>query len=425
VEDEPEEAPEAEAEGEKSGSVSGDETALREFSELLFATLSHELRTPLNGVLGMVQLMRDEIGDSERLETLESSAWHMQAVLMTLVNFSKIQSNWGNLPEHSEWLNVHDVINQFAKNLKARAGARHLKIEVKHQNKKLRLRGDFDHLTNIVEAAILGSLEASRPSEDDSVDTLAVAWTKEGSNVQIVVENPLEVWTDDRGARISDVSQMLRGTKHKTIRMEFLYWAVASALLEHYEGGMMFKRMEGGKGVVTTLSFQMKSMLASESDAKPVGGLSLSEGKKEKSSIDALQFRKRVMLVEDDPVSRKILGFLLDKFGQDVVSVKNGEEAVEYLAKDQNFSLIFMDIDMPVLDGVSATRAIRMGESGEAAMEIPIAAVTAFSTLSDQSKFKKAGMNFALSKPVSKTELRRVLLEVERMENEDLPANVR
>jgi CheY-like chemotaxis protein len=131
------------------------------------------------------------------------------------------------------------------------------------------------------------------------------------------------------------------------------------------------------------------------------------------------------MLVEDDPVSRKILGFLLDKFGQDVVSVKNGEEAVDLLSKDQNFSLIFMDIDMPVLDGVSATRAIRMGESGDAAMEIPIAAVTAFNTLSDQSKFKKAGMNFALSKPVSKTELRRVLLEVERLENEELPPSVR
>jgi CheY-like chemotaxis protein len=411
--------------GDSTGGPSGDERALREFSELLFATLSHELRTPLNGVLGMVQLMRDEIGDNERLETLESSAWHMQAVLMTLVNFSKIQSNWGNLPEHSEWLSVYEVLNQFAKNLKARAGARHLKIEVKHQNKKLRLRGDFDHLTNIVETAILGSLEASQPSEAETVETLTITWSKEGPNVKIVVENPLEVWTNDRGAQISNISQMLRGTKHKTIRMEFLYWAVASALLEHYEGGMMFQKMEGGKGVVTTLSFQMKSMLASESAAKPVGGLSLSEGKKEKASIDELPFRKRVLLVEDDPVSRKILGFLLEKFGQEVVSVKNGEEAVELLAKDQNFNLVFMDIDMPVLDGMSATRAIRMGESGDAAMEIPIAAVTAFNTLSDQSKFKKAGMNFALSKPVSKTELRRVLLEVERMENEELPANTR
>jgi len=403
----------------------GDKSTQGEFSDILFSTLSHELRTPLNGVLGMVQLMRDEMGEHEKLEILESSAWHMQAVLMTLVNFSMIQSNLGNLPHNSEWLSVYETLNQFAKNLKGRAGARHLKIELNHQDRKLRLRCDLDHLTNIIESAILGSLESSRPAQDQLTKSLKVSWTNKDSRMQVVIENPLEIWSEDRSSRVSDVAQMIHSSKRRTIRMEYLYWAVASSLLEHYDGEMVSHPAENGHGVVTTLSFTMESMLASASAKKPVGGLSLSEGKKESAAIDVLPFKKRILLVEDDPVSRKILSFLLQRFGQEVATVENGEEAVNLLAEDHDFALIFMDIDMPVLDGISATEALRKGQSGEGAKEIPVAAVTAFNTFSDQGKFKKAGMNFALSKPVSKTELRRVLFEIERLENSKLPPNVR
>ncbi|MGB0743992.1 MAG: response regulator [Opitutales bacterium] len=403
------------------GDSPGRNMELAEFSEILFGTLSHELRTPLNGVLGMVQLMRGEMEDNEKLETLEGSAWHMQAVLMALVNFSKIQSNWGNLPQNTEWLSVYSTMNQFAKNLKGRAGARHLKIEVIHQNRNLRLRGDLDHLGNIVESAILGSLESSKPPADRLTRTLKLSWSNEGPQTKVVIENPLEVWSEERDERITDVSRMLGHSPRRTIRMEFLYWAVSSALLKHYNGEMVSRPKEGGEGVVTTLSFTMESMIASDSTQKPVGGLSLAEAKKESSVIDELPFKKRVLIVEDDPVSQKILGFLLKRFGQETVSVENGKEAVELLAEDHDFALIFMDIDMPVLDGISATKAIRKGDGGDSAKEIPIAAVTAFNTLSDQGKFKKAGMNFTLSKPVAKTDLRNVLFEIERIENSKLP----
>ncbi|MGE9295211.1 MAG: sensor histidine kinase, partial [Puniceicoccales bacterium] len=96
-------------------------------SQGLFATLSHELRTPLNGVLGMAQLIKQDHPD-ERIETLESCAFHMQSVLHALVNFSKIQSNWKKLPEYREWVNLHDLLEQSKKEITSRARTRGLSI---------------------------------------------------------------------------------------------------------------------------------------------------------------------------------------------------------------------------------------------------------------------------------------------------------
>lgn len=393
--------------------------SLAEYSEILLATLSHELRTPLNGVLGLAQMMRDEMSDNQELETLESSAMQMQSVIHTIVNFSKIQGNWGNLPTYKSWLNVHDLLNQFAKNLKTRASARNLKIVVSHQDKKLTLRGDMDHLTNIIECAILGSIECTQVDKENTINTLNISWVQEGESIKITIENPAEHMPENRGGRIADVSRMIKGVKHKSIRMEFLYWAVCTSLLEHYHGGMMAKKMEGDLGVVTELAFTMETMKASDSVATPVGGLSLSTGKKEEgASIMALPFTKRVLLVEDDPVSKGIMTFLLKRIGQESIAASNGQEALDILTAGEKFDLILMDIDMPILDGIATTQAIRMGECGDECMEIPIAAITAFSTLSDHSKFKKAGMNFTTSKPVSMRELRSIFLEVERMDNE-------
>ena len=380
-------------------------------SNALFATLSHELRTPLNGVLGMAQLLSEEFEENERLKVLESCALHMQSVLRTLTNLAKIQDQWGDLPEHREWISLSDQIEQIKKNLAHRAGDRRLNIAVQHESKSLRLRGDYDHLKNIIEPAILGSLECTDINSKGAPDTLSISWQQEEEGIKIVIENPLETMPRDRGQRISEAAEMTTGATHSRVRMEFLYWAVSVALLEHYEGAMVATPLGERKGVRTTITFKMETMEASASSEKPIGGLALSSGKKSDPMAD-LPFSMRVLVVEDDPISRKLHNLMLKRIGQDSVVVDNGQAALDLLESDKGFDLILMDIDMPVLDGVGATQAIRLGEAGEAAMSVPIVAVTAFDTLSDESKFKKAGMNYFISKPVAFKDLRSVLLDV-------------
>lgn len=359
----------------------------------------------------MVQLLSEEFEGNEKLQTLESCALQMQSVLHTLTNLAKVHAQWGDLPEHREWISLSEQIEQIKKNIGHRAANRRLKIAVRHENKTLRLRGDYDHLMNIIEPALLGSLECTDVNSAGGDDTLSISWQQDEGGIKIVIENPLETMPRDRGQRISEAAEMTTGATHNRVRMEFLYWAVSVALLEHYEGAMVATRLGEGQGVRTTITFKMEVMEASPSSEKPIGGLALSSGKKPNSMAE-LPFCMRILVVEDDPISRKLLNLMLSRIGQESVVVDDGQAALDLLENDGGFDMILMDIDMPVLDGVGTTRAIRLGEAGEAAMSVPIVAVTAFDTLSDESKFKKAGMNYFISKPVALKDLRSVLLDV-------------
>ena len=92
-------------------------------SEALFATLSHELRTPLNGLLGIVQMLNEE-EENEDLVAIEGCARHMLAVVSTLVNHSKIQAEWEDLPEYREWVSPYELLEQVKRYIAFRAGLR-------------------------------------------------------------------------------------------------------------------------------------------------------------------------------------------------------------------------------------------------------------------------------------------------------------
>lgn len=384
-------------------------------SNALFATLSHELRTPLNGVMGMAQLLKEEL-DSPKLETLVSCAQHMQSVLHTLVNLSKIQSEWGHLPVHREWVNLRDLLEQIKKNIAHHALARRLSIQMQHVDDRLRLRGDFDHLVHIIETALLASLECTQVANDTQDEALSVSWEVNGDKVKITIENPLEIMPVNRGLRIFEVTRLTVGQHPERIRMEYLYWAVSNSLLEHYGGAMVASKLTPQIGVKTVLAFHMENMTASPSYKSPVGGLSLGVSGKSLGALPPLSFSLKVLVVEDDPINRDLMTLLLERVGQQVELAENGQVALDMLTEQgKTYDLILMDIDMPIMDGVTTARSIRLFEDDAGSSHIPIAAVTAFNTLSDRSKFKKAGMEHYLSKPVSLADLRATIIEVSRL----------
>ncbi|MDQ8193550.1 response regulator [Coraliomargarita sp. SDUM461004] len=385
-------------------------------SDVLFATLSHELRTPLNGLLGIVQILNEERED-EDFVAIEGCARHMLAVISTLVNHSKIQAEWDDLPEYREWVSPFEMFEQIKRHLDFRAGLRGLNIKLVHQDKRLRLRGDYDHLRNIVENTILGSLEAISLVEIPSDrKTLTVSWEASDGEVRVSVYNPLEIFSDDRREQIRTAGGLTTGERLPRIKMEYLYWSVASMLLEKY-GGALFSKVHPVEGGVTTLlSFEMEQMQASPSEKLPVGGLSLESENRQPKSVKQLPFKLSILVAEDDPVARSLMASVLKHMGQESHFATNGREVLDLVSQSKTFDLILMDIDMPIMDGLSASIALRNGEAGELGTQIPIVAVTAFNTLSDESRFKKAGMNYFLPKPVKLQHLRDVLLEVVRSE---------
>lgn len=383
-------------------------------SDALFATLSHELRTPLNGLLGIVQMMSEDRDDDD-LKAIEGCARHMLAVVSTLVNHSKIQAEWEDLPEYREWVSPYELLEQIKRHIAFRAGLRGLEIELVHQNNTQRLRGDADHLRNIIENAILGSLEAVSLVEIPvEKKTMTVSWECEANEVKITIHNPLEEYSEDRRQQIRTAGGLTTGERLSRIRMEYLYWSVSSMLLEKYNGAL-FARPHESAGVSSLLSFEMEQMKASPSSKMPVGGLSM-EGPEGLKTVKNLPFKLSILVAEDDPVARGLMAAVLKHMGQESHFATNGREVLDLVSQSKSYDLILMDIDMPIMDGLSASIALRNGEAGEFGTSLPIVAVTAFNTLSDESRFKKAGMNYFLPKPVKIKHLRSVLLEVVRSE---------
>lgn len=379
----------------------------------LFATLSHELRTPLNGLLGISQMLNEERED-EDIEAIEGCARHMLAVLRTLVNLSKIQTEWEDLPEYREWVNVYELTEQLKKNLQFRAQLRGLSLEIEHQDKSLRIRGDWDHYRTILENALLASVEGVNLSKVPAdLQPMCLTWAAQGSDVLISITNPLEEFDPDAKQKIKDAFRMTTGDSHARINMRYLYGAVATALLEKHKGVLITNELDGG--VETKLSFEAEQMQASTSSNLPVGGLSLNARTSSTRSSLKIPVQLSVLVAEDDPIARSLMESVLKHMGQEVTFALNGREVLEHLAQSK-FDVILMDIDMPLMDGVSASIALRNGEAGELGTHIPIVAVTAFSTLSDQGKFKNAGMDYFLPKPVRLKDLRSVLVDVIRKE---------
>lgn len=114
---------------------------------------------------------------------------------------------------------------------------------------------------------------------------------------------------------------------------------------------------------------------------------------------------KRILVVEDDEVNLMIAEHILGKAGFTVSTVNNGEEAIEIVSKEQ-FDLILMDIEMPIMDGVEATPIIRQSSNGA---EIPIIALTAHSMQEKLDEFKAAGMNDYIIKPFDGTKFQQIV----------------
>lgn len=380
-------------------------------SEALFATLSHELRTPLNGILGMVQIMlseQDEGGRKPdvRLVAVNAGARHMLTLLENLVNLQKLQS--ADLPEHREWVSPKEVLDNLKQSLRFRAMTRGLNIELDAAESRGRVRTDREHLTTILENLALASLELTEAQDgkQGERESLKISWQLRDGRLAVKLHNPRESWSENREIELAEALLERTGESHQRIRIERLLWAVAQALADRKEGAVSFERSSEG-GVITRVVMTLEEMRTTGMTKSPMGSPSL-----QTNSLKAISEELHVLVAEDDPLNRRVIGYMLKRLGQRFTLVGNGQEALEQVKRDHSIDLILMDIDMPVMDGMSATMSIRQGEAGDHAKGVPVVAVTAFSSTSDQGKFRKNGMDYFIAKPISADKLRVVLLDI-------------
>ena len=365
------------------------EAANRAKSSFL-ANMSHEIRTPMNAIIGLNYLLQQSPltqDQREKTRKVDQAAHQLLQVINDILDLSRIEA--GRLELEPQAFSPGEVIQEVALLIRERAEAKGLELAVEDSGLPPRLLGDATRLRQVL-INFAGN---------------AVKFTEKGS-IRLRGE-VLKEDGDDVICRFSVTDTGIGIQNEQLPRLFHAFEQLDASTTRQYGGsglGLAIARrlallMGGDVGVDTRpgagSTFWMTARLARCSDAASPAS----------TPVVRQQLQGRVLLVEDDATSREVGVALLQAMGLQVSAVENGQQAVEAV-EHEHFDLVLMDLQMPVLDGIAATRAIRQRPASQA---LTIVALTANVFDSDRERCLEAGMNDFIGKPVSAAQLQRVL----------------
>jgi len=366
------------------------EDASRSKSEFL-ANMSHEIRTPLNGVLGMLQLLETTRPNAEQREYVETairSTDRLTRLLSDILDLSRIESN--KLVIQEENFAVADVHQSIRDIFGVPARDKGLRLEVRvDPNIPAHLFGDEARLRQIL-FNLVGNAIKFTPQGLVEVNFALIS--RPGDSPCLIRCTVLDTGVGIPGERLKDIFEpfiQVDGSCVRTHQGAGLGLAIVRRLVDLMHGQLS---IESTPGEGTTVGVTLPFSAGSAPSRIRVSGAEQDFG------------GRRILLVEDDSVNRMAMERILAKLGCSVLSAGNGREALEILAREK-VDLVFMDVQMPVMDGIEASRNIRR----EMRLDVPIVAMTAYAMAGDRERFLGCGMDDYVSKPVDVARLRQVL----------------
>ena len=359
------------------------------------SNMSHDIHTPMNAIIGITTLMKNELHQPEKLAEhlgkLETSGRLLLGIINDILDMSRIES--GKTTLNIEKTNLPQQVSQLDSIIRQQASQRRQTFTVENHVQHENVLADPNRLNQVLMNILSNAVKYTPQGGHIRLEVEELTHTEHYAKYRFVVQ--------DDGIGMSAVYQktlfepFTREEKSGTNRVQGtgLGMAITKSIVD-LMGGTIHVESAPGKG--SRFEVVLEFPIDAEAD-KVQTASALPEEAEAVSPLSGMKF----LCAEDNAINAEILEMLLETKGASCTICSNGQEIVDAFAsvKPGEYDMILMDVQMPVMDGLEATRRIRNGEN-PLGRTIPILAMTANAFLEDMQKSKEAGMDEHLSKPV-------------------------